>query len=570
MIRALTLFKEHSIWIVMLAVSVSLSIILVLQYRSLVELSKALPVVNRDLMARCLATLASNVEDYYRNSAEQALSIPPDVFAAERYQNYMNGIVSYFEQHPAPGARERFMAFTGQGRDKEMYSAVFFYDPSVALKFRPDPGSSRWRAAHAASGQYLYQGILRINLDVPAVVVNEQDPDNRVITKPILDRDSTVLGVAGMIIDTTYLKEDLLPELAQKSLRDFFPSDSQDIIITLQDESGKNLFESQPSKGQEFEVGEPLRFVFKDLKLRIVRRTNSVNQGAQRVVAVNLSVSIIMTCLLVAGLYMALRTASRDIRLSRMKSDFVSNVSHELRTPLASMRAFGELFRLGWVNEPEKSKEYGEYIENESRRLTHLIDNILDFSKIESGGREFEFNRTDIREMVEQTLKAFEVRFSQSEFEVDFEVPDESLTQAMINRDAINQSLVNLLDNAIKYSGNSKRIIVRLGREEEYITISVTDFGIGIPKKEQQRVFEKFYRVSTGLVHDVRGSGLGLAIVKHTMDAHRGKITITSRPGFGSTFTLYLPADDVVSESDYRKDLEFDRSDVPVDSAAQR
>ena len=566
MLSSKTLLKEHSIWIVMLAVSVSLSIILVLQYRSLVELSKALPVVNRDLMGRCLATLASDVEDYYRTSAEQALSIPPEVFAAERYQNYMSGMVSYFEQHSAPGARSRFMAFTGQGRNKEMYSAVYFYDPSVALKFRPDPGSSRWRAAHAASGQYLYQGMLRINLDVPSVVVNEQDPDNRVITKPILDRNSTVLGVAGMIIDSTYLKQELLPELVQKSLRDFFSNDYHDIIVTLQDESGNNVFESQPLEGREPELGEPLRFVFKDLKLRIVRRTNSANQGAQRVVAVNLSVSVIMTCLLIAGVYMALRTASRDMKLSRMKSDFVSNVSHELRTPLASMRAFGELFRLGWVNEPEKSREYGEYIETESRRLTHLIDNILDFSKIESGGREFVFNRTNVREMVEETLRAFEVRFGQSKFDLVFEVHDEPLPEAVINRDAINQCLVNLIDNAIKYSGDSKRIIVRVGCEETYVTISVIDYGIGIPKNEQRRVFEKFYRVSTGLIHEVRGSGLGLAIVKHTMDAHRGKITVRSRPGFGSTFTLYLPADAADAKVDYRKESEFESSGEPVDS----
>jgi len=155
---------------------------------------------------------------------------------------------------------------------------------------------------------------------------------------------------------------------------------------------------------------------------------------------------------------------------------------------------------------------------------------------------------------------------SQGELDVVFESRDDRLPEAVINRDAINQCLVNLIDNAIKYSGESKRIIVRVGHEENYITIAVTDYGIGIPKKEQQRVFEKFYRVSTGLIHDVRGSGLGLAIVKHTMDAHGGKITVKSRPGFGSTFTLYLPAD-ASSKLAYRKQTEFDSSDQPLDSA---
>jgi signal transduction histidine kinase len=362
--------------------------------------------------------------------------------------------------------------------------------------------------------------------------------------------DSTVLGVAGMIIDETYFKEEVLPGLVRSSLQEFFPNDHQDMIITLQDESGERLFESQPFDGKGFEVVVPLSSIFKDMNFKVVMRSSSVEQTAKNVVAVNFSLSVAMTGLLVAGILMALRTASREMKLSRMKSDFVSNVSHELRTPLASMRAFGELLRLGWVDEPQKSREYGEYIENESCRLTHLIDNILDFSKIESAGKEYEFRETDIKELVQETLRSFEVRFGQSEFSVVLDVPHEPLPHAVLDRDAVSQSLVNLIDNAIKYSGESKKILVLLAREEGYITISVTDYGIGIQREEHQRVFDKFYRISTGLVHDVKGSGLGLAIVKHIMDAHRGKIMIKSQPGLGSTFTLCLPADKASSEND--------------------
>jgi signal transduction histidine kinase len=195
------------------------------------------------------------------------------------------------------------------------------------------------------------------------------------------------------------------------------------------------------------------------------------------------------------------------------------------------------------VQDAEKSREYGEYIENESRRLTHLVNNILDFSKIESGGKAYDFEKTDVKEIVDDTLKTFDIRIIQSGFDLVLDGFEKEFPPVLVNRDAITQSLVNLIDNAIKYSGSSKRLVIRLGQEEGYVTVSVIDYGVGIPREEQERIFDKFYRVSTGLVHDVKGSGLGLSIVKHIMDAHRGKIEVKSQPGVGTTLTLYLPGD---------------------------
>ncbi|HKG23563.1 MAG TPA: HAMP domain-containing sensor histidine kinase, partial [Blastocatellia bacterium] len=281
--------------------------------------------------------------------------------------------------------------------------------------------------------------------------------------------------------------------------------------------------------------------IFKDWYLKVQSRGMTGEEDARRVFALNLSLTVLMTSLVLGGITMALRTASREMRLSRMKADFVSNVSHELRTPLASIRVFGEFFKLGWVKEPEKIQEYGGYIENESRRLTQLINNILDFSRIESGGKTYQFEQTDLKDVVAETLRAFEVRLSQTGFSLDAEVSDEPLV-AFVNRDAVTQLLMNLLDNAIKYSGSSTEILVQAGRREGQIAISVTDYGIGIPREERDKIFDKFYRVSTGLVHDVKGSGLGLSIVKHIVEAHNGKITVESQPGAGSTFTLFFPS----------------------------
>jgi signal transduction histidine kinase len=224
-----------------------------------------------------------------------------------------------------------------------------------------------------------------------------------------------------------------------------------------------------------------------------------------------------------------------------MKSDFVSNVSHELRTPVASIRVFGELLRTGRAQSAEKAREYGEYIEAESRRLSRLIDNILDFSRIESGRKEYRFVEADLHEVIADVIHTFDVRLGPQGFRITLETPPEPLPAVRIDADAIAQAFHNLLDNAVKYSGDSKAVTVRVTREGLSAAIAVQDFGIGIAPEEQRKVFERFHRVGTGLVHDVKGSGLGLSLVRHIVEAHGGTVDVVSKPGAGSVFTMRLP-----------------------------
>jgi signal transduction histidine kinase len=233
-----------------------------------------------------------------------------------------------------------------------------------------------------------------------------------------------------------------------------------------------------------------------------------------------------------------------------MKTDFVSNVSHELRTPLSSIRVFGEFLKLGRVKDEEKICEYGEYIETESSRLTQLINNILDFSKIESGGKTYQFERANIEDLISETLRTFDVQLKQQGFGIIFETPRTPLPHVLVDPDAMAQAFINLLDNAVKYSGDAKQLHVHLGQKGDFLTLSVTDHGIGIPSEEQSKIFEKFYRVSTGLVHDVKGNGLGLSLVAHIVKAHHGRVTVESEPGRGSTFTIHLPAAERIPEPD--------------------
>ena len=184
---------------------------------------------------------------------------------------------------------------------------------------------------------------------------------------------------------------------------------------------------------------------------------------------------------------------------------------------------------------------YGEYIETESRRLTQLINNILDLARIESGRKSYELAPADLEAVVRETLRTFRPSFEQAGFRLGWQPPAAPLPPIALDAGAIGQSLANLLDNAQKYSGDARDIDVALAREGDSAVVTVADHGLGIPRDEQAKIFDRFHRVSTGLVHDVKGSGLGLAIVRHIVEAHGGRIEVESRPGEGSRFRVVLP-----------------------------
>jgi signal transduction histidine kinase len=186
-------------------------------------------------------------------------------------------------------------------------------------------------------------------------------------------------------------------------------------------------------------------------------------------------------------------------------------------------------------------REYGEYIETESRRLTQLINNILDFAKIESEAKTYELAPTDLGALLADTLRALQVSLGHKGFVLRYEPAADALPPLPLDADALRQAVSNLVDNAVKYSAAPGEVVVRLRRDGAEARIEVADRGIGISREEQSRIFERFHRVSTGLVHDIKGSGLGLSIVRHIVQAHGGRVSVRSQVGEGSTFTLHLP-----------------------------
>jgi signal transduction histidine kinase len=226
--------------------------------------------------------------------------------------------------------------------------------------------------------------------------------------------------------------------------------------------------------------------------------------------------------------------------LAKLKSDFVANVSHELRTPLALIRLYAETLELGRLSAKEKYQEYFRIIREESERLTALINNILDFSRIEAGRKEYEFKETDLAELVHSTLESYRFQIQQNGFAFEENIsPD--IPPMNVDREAIARSLLNLVNNALKYSKDDKYIGVSLYRSNGSVNLEVRDHGIGIPVHEQEKIFEKFYRCGDPLVHNVKGSGLGLSLVRHIARAHGGDVLVESHPQKGSKFTIALP-----------------------------
>jgi hypothetical protein len=240
------------------------------------------------------------------------------------------------------------------------------------------------------------------------------------------------------------------------------------------------------------------------------------------------------------GAYLLWRDTRREVALAAMRSQFVSAVSHELKTPLTAIRMFAESLQMGRPADLEGRGEYLETIVNESERLTRLLNNVLDFSKIERNRKTYHRQLTALDEVVRRSARAMHYPLEQEGFALHVRI-EADLPPARVDRDAIEQAVLNLLANAMKYSGDSREIELRLRCEDGSAVIDVEDRGLGIESGEQERIFDRFYRVPDAAFNGVPGAGLGLTLVRHIAEAHGGRITVDSVPGEGSTFSLFIP-----------------------------
>ena len=349
-------------------------------------------------------------------------------------------------------------------------------------------------------------------------------------------------AIAGVLFDPDYLHDHFFPEML-------------DTMLAHQEEKGEKnhvvmmirpkydyapMVASAGWDGGKPEVERSLEGVFSGLTLAIKMRGTTLAALEQHFVRTSFLILGAISLLLTGGIILTHRNISREMALARLKSDFVSNVSHELRTPLSLIRLYAETLEMGRLNSPEKYQEYYCIIRKESERLTALINNILDFSRIEAGRKEYDFRETDLRELVRNTLESYRYQIEQNGFAFEEKIA-EDVPPVKVDRESMARSLLNLVNNALKYSQDRKYIGVNLFRDNGSVKLEVVDHGIGIPQHEQQKIFEKFYRVGDPLVHNTKGSGLGLSLVRHIAQAHGGDVAVDSAPGRGSKLTITLP-----------------------------
>lgn len=240
----------------------------------------------------------------------------------------------------------------------------------------------------------------------------------------------------------------------------------------------------------------------------------------------------------IAGL--AVLALRRQLALQELKNTSVATVAHELRTPLASMRMLVDTLREGRYRGEEKLHEYLDLIAQENDRLGRLAESFLTFSRLDKGAKSLRFEAVSPSEIVDGAIQQMKGRLSASGCEFSAEVaPD--LPSVNADRDALVSALCNLLDNALKYTGEKKRIALKVSAENGGVGFQISDNGIGIEADQRAAIFRPFYQSDQRLSRAREGCGLGLAIVQQIVAAHRGKVTVQSEPGKGSTFTVWLP-----------------------------
>jgi signal transduction histidine kinase len=247
----------------------------------------------------------------------------------------------------------------------------------------------------------------------------------------------------------------------------------------------------------------------------------------------------VLAILVAAGSYFIWRAMARELAAAQLQSDFVAAVSHEFRTPLTSLRQFNMLLAEGEAHGNEQRREFWAAQSRATDPLQRLVESLLDFGRMEAGARPYQFEKIELGAIVESVVSDFQKEPGAAGFAIQCAV-----THALVNADAeaLSRALWNLLDNAVKYSGESRAIAVTMHSSADFISISVCDRGPGIPRLEQELIFGKFARGAYAREHHIRGTGIGLTMVRHIVEAHGGKITLVSAPGKGSTFTILLPA----------------------------
>lgn len=362
-------------------------------------------------------------------------------------------------------------------------------------------------------------------------------------------------AVLGFIVNLDAVRRDLFPALLERGLDEVLRASAGGPAFELRvhDEHGRPVYGSPgPLPAVSVERPLPLQFypaedIHPRMAATVPSRPWKLTLSQQKASTPALiaftrwqsywlsGLSVLLICV---ALGFAIQARARADQLSRMQSDFVAHVSHQLKTPVSLLSAVSETLDVVRARSPEKLDQCLDIVKMETNRLSLLVQHILEFSSLSDGARHFETEPVSLGSLVRETVESFAAALAPTGFRI--EVHEHAAPVVNADPVALEQAVVNILDNAIKYSGTSRVVIVRLTADATHALIEIADRGIGIAPEDQARIFERFYRVEGGFASR-QGFGLGLAIARQLVSGQRGRIELESSPGVGSTFRIRLP-----------------------------
>lgn len=539
-----------------IVVAIPMAVLFYFQFRSLNDIEKTSAVVLRQLSSDTADSLTESIEGYLKRPHISVLLRVPQSRTEPLDLSWIDPIMHEALQE-SPYVTS-FFVWTERGPLANKWLA---YDHRSAAE--PAGGLDRRFREDTVFRDTLLPRLHQLaKLRMAIVAFTEEINGRKYYVQAQLRFESfareRMSSVVAFAVDAERLRTEFIPAMLRDRLANVqqpvgFPS----LEVAVLAEDGARIFQSNPSRSDDVPVDErSVAIIFFDKELlafaapyeqqreiwglRTGYGTRSIAEIVSASTRPQVALMIVLAVAMALGVFLVAGAAAREVRVAEIKSNFVASVSHDLKTPLALIQLFAETLELGRVRTPERAQEYYRIINGEAKKLTRLIENILDFSRMEAGLRPYRMEPADLGEAVTNVLSRMETQFAQGNFVVTTRIAP-NLPRVLADEGAAEQAIENLLANAIKYSGEARRIEVEARRDGDHVVIGVTDHGIGISRREQGRIFRKFYRVQRELGGGPQGTGLGLAIVDHTMRGHGGYVRVASEPNQGSTFTLHFP-----------------------------
>jgi len=539
-----------------IVVAIPMGVLFYFQFRSLNDIEKTSAVVLRQLSSDTADSLIETVEAYLNRPYFNVLLRVPQARVEPLDLPFIDPVMrNALIESPYVTS---FFVWTERGPHANQWLT---YDHASVAQPAGDV-ESRFRVDRVFGDKLLPRLRQLVKTRMAIVAFTEEINGRRYYVQAQMRFESfareRMTSVVGFAVDAERLRTEFIPAVLRDRLANVqqpvgFPSLEAAVLA----EDGTRIFDSDPSRSDDTPVDERnFAVIFFDKELVAFAapyeqqreiwglRTGYGPLSIPEIVSAStrpqMALMVVLAVAMALGVFLVAGAAAREVRVAELKSNFVASVSHDLKTPLALIQLFAETLELGRVRTPERAQEYYRIINGEAKKLTRLIENILDFSRMEAGLRPYRMEPADLGEVVTRVLARMETQFAQGNFVVTTDIAP-GLPHVLADEGATEQAIENLLANAIKYSGDSRQIDVGARTAGGHVEVSVTDHGIGISRREQARIFRKFYRVQRELGGGPQGTGLGLAIVDHTMRGHGGFVRVTSEPQQGSTFTLHFP-----------------------------